>query len=83
MDVAPLALWDPNGGLNLATKDCEIDGFFSKDELEPSKWVSTMIKGFATFVEFLFACRERQCIDFFKNWRKCGRKKLLLSTLVG
>lgn len=28
MDVTPLALWDPNGGLNLATKDCEIEGIF-------------------------------------------------------
>ena len=75
MDVAPLALWNPNGGLNLATKDCEIDGFFSKDELEPSEWVSTMIKGFATFVEFPFACRERQCIDFFKKLEKVWEKK--------
>lgn len=28
MDVTPLALWDRNGGLNLATKDCEIEGIF-------------------------------------------------------
>ena len=33
MDVTPLALWDPNG----ATKDCETDGSFLEDELEPSE----------------------------------------------
>ena len=75
MDVAPLALWDPNGGLNLATKDCETNGFFSKDELEPSEWVSMMIKGLATFVEFPIACCERQCTDFFKKLEKVWEKQ--------
>ena len=36
LDVAPLALWDPNRGLYFGTKVSVIDGFSSKDELEPS-----------------------------------------------
>ena len=75
MDVTPLALWDPNGGLNLATKDCETDGSFLEDELEPSEWVSTMIKGFGSFVGFPIACCERQCIDFFKKLEKVWEKQ--------
>ena len=71
MDVTPLALWDPNG----ATKDCETDGSFLEDELEPSEWVSTMIKGFGSFVGFPIACCERQCIDFFKKLEKVWEKQ--------
>ena len=46
LDVAPLALWAPNGGLNLVTEEGETYGFFSEDELEPSEWMRTMIKSF-------------------------------------
>lgn len=59
LDVAPLALWAPNGGLNLVTEEGETHGFFSKDELEPSEWVRMMIKGFGTFMGFPIACYER------------------------
>ena len=52
LDVAPLALWAPNGGLNLVTEEGEIDRFLSEDELEPSEWMRTMIKGFGTFMGF-------------------------------
>ena len=75
MDVTPLALWDPNGGLNLATKDCKTYGSFLEDELEPSEWVSMMIKGFGSFVGFPIACCDRQCIDFFKKLEKVWEKQ--------
>ena len=45
-------MWAPNGGLNLVTEEGETDGFFSEDELEPSEWMRTMIKGFGTFMGF-------------------------------
>ena len=73
LDVAPLALWDPNGGLNLVTEEGEIDGFFSEDELEPSEWVRTMIKGFGTFMGFPSACYERQRIAFFEQFESLGK----------
>uniref|UniRef100_A0A7N2KVN7 Reverse transcriptase domain-containing protein n=1 Tax=Quercus lobata TaxID=97700 RepID=A0A7N2KVN7_QUELO len=44
LDVAPLALWDPNGGSDFGTEVSVIDGFSSEDELEPSEW--GMVNGF-------------------------------------
>ena len=73
LDVAPLALWAPNGGLNLVIEEGETDGFFSKDELEPSEWVRTMIKGFGTFMGFPIACYERQRIAFFQQFESLGK----------
>mgnify|MGYP006972273385 CR=1 FL=1 len=32
--VAPLALWDPNGGLDFGTEVSVIDGFSSEDDLK-------------------------------------------------
>ena len=73
LDVAPLALWAPNGGLNLVTEEGESNGFFSEDELKPSKWVRMMIKGFGTFMGFPIACYERQCIAFFEQFEGLGK----------
>jgi len=67
VDIAPLALWDPNGVLDLVTLEDESDGSSMEEELEPSEWVRRMIKGFGTFVGFPIACCERQCIDFFQK----------------
>ena len=67
MDIAPLALWDPNGVLGLVTLGDESNGSSVEEELKPSKWVRRMIKGFGTFVGFPIACCERQCFDFFQK----------------
>ena len=56
--VAPLALWDPNGGLDFGTEVSVIDGFSSEDDLKASKWMRAMIKGFGSYVGFPIACCE-------------------------
>ena len=70
MDIAPLALWDPNDVLDLVTLGDESNGSSVKEESEPSKWVRRMIKGFGTFVGFPIACCERQCFDFFQKLKR-------------
>ena len=65
MDITPLTLWDPNYVRDLVTLEDDLDGSSMEEELEPSEWVRTMIKGFGTFVGFPIACYKRQCIDFF------------------
>ena len=56
--VAPLALWDPNGGLDFGTEVSVIDGFSSEDDLKASEWMRAMIKGFGSYVGFPIACCE-------------------------
>ena len=73
LDVAPLALWDPNGGLDFGNEVSVIDGFSSEDNLEPSEWVRTMIKGFGSYVGFPIACCENQCIAFFQKLECLGK----------
>ena len=73
LDVAPLALWAPNGGLNLVIEEGETDGVFLKDELEPLEWVRMMIKGFGSFMGFPIACDERQCIAFLQQFESLGK----------
>ncbi|XP_050290663.1 uncharacterized protein LOC126728943 isoform X2 [Quercus robur] len=65
VDITPLALWDPYYVSDLAPLEDDSDVSSMEEELEPSEWVRTMIKGFGTFVGFPIACCERQCIDFF------------------
>ena len=67
VDITPLALWDPYYVSDLVILEDDSDGSSMEEELEPSEWVRTMIKGFGTFVGFPIACCERQCIDFFQK----------------
>ncbi|KAK9997961.1 hypothetical protein SO802_017564 [Lithocarpus litseifolius] len=60
-----VALDDLNNVRDLVTLEDDSDGSSMEEELEPSEWVRTMIKGFGTFVGFPIACCKRQCIDFF------------------
>ena len=57
--ITPLALWDPNGFLDLVSVEDGSDGFSVEEVLEPSKWVRRMIRGFSTFVGFPIDCCER------------------------
>ena len=65
--ITPLALWDPNGSLDLVSMDDGSDGISVEEVLEPLEWVSRMIRDFGTYVGFLIDCCERQCIDFFQK----------------
>ena len=65
--ITPLALWDPNGSLDLDSMDDGSDGISVEEVLEPSEWVSRMIRDFGTYVGFSIDCCERQCIDFFQK----------------
>ena len=51
VDIAPLALWDPNGSFDLVSMDDGSDGFSVEEVLEPSEWVSRMIRDFSTYVD--------------------------------
>ena len=68
--IIPLALWDPNGSLDLVSMEDGSDGVSVEEVLEPSKWVSRMIRDFSTYVGFLIDCCERQCIDFFQKFER-------------
>ena len=80
VDIAPLALWDPNCVLDLVTLEDESDGSSMEEELEPLEWVRRMIKGFGTFVEFPIACCERQCIDFFQKLERVWEQQASIVT---
>ena len=41
----PLVQWDPNEALVLVAEGCVIDDGIAKEGLEPSAWVSRMVKG--------------------------------------
>ena len=81
MAVEPLALWYPNGGSDFGTEVSVIDGFSSEDELEPSEWVRTMIKGFGSYVGFPVACCENQCIAFFQKLEKVWENQATVGSL--
>ena len=68
--ITPLALWDPNGSLDLVFMEDGLDGVSVEEVLEPSKWVSRMIRDFSTYVGFLIDCCEKQCIDFFQKFER-------------
>ena len=68
--IIPLALWDPNGSLDLVSMEDGSDGVSVEEVLEPSKWVSRMIRDFSTYVGFLIDCCEKQCIDFFQKFER-------------
>ena len=80
VDIAPLALWDPNCVLDLVTLEDDSDGSSMEEELEPSEWVRTMIKGFGTLVGFPIACCERQCIDFFQKLERVWEQQVTFAT---
>ena len=65
--ITPLALWDPNGSFDLVSTEDGSDGFSVEEVLEPSEWVSRMIRNFSTYVGFPIDCCERLCIDFFQK----------------
>ncbi|KAF3976445.1 hypothetical protein CMV_000376 [Castanea mollissima] len=65
--ITPLALWNPNGFLDLVSVEDGSDRFSVEEVLEPSEWVRRMIRGFSSFVGFPIDCCERQCIDFFQK----------------
>ena len=65
--IIPLALWDPNGSLDLVFVEDGSDGVSMEEVLEPSEWVSRMIRDFSTYVGFPIDCYERQCTDFFQK----------------
>ncbi|KAL0001000.1 hypothetical protein SO802_014781 [Lithocarpus litseifolius] len=65
--ITPLALWNPNGVLDLVSVEVDSDGFSEDEVLEPSEWVRRKIRGFSTFVGFPIDVCERQCIDFFQK----------------
>ena len=68
--ITPLALWDPNGFLDLISVEDGSDGSSVEEVLEPSEWVRRMIRGFSTFMGFPIASCERQCIDFFQKLKR-------------
>ena len=68
--IIPLALWDPNGSLDLVFMEDGLDGVSVEEVLEPSKLVSRMIRDFSTYVGFLIDCCEKQCIDFFQKFKR-------------
>ena len=74
LDFAPLAQWDPNGGLDLMTEEEDPNDISVEDDLEPSVWVSKMVKGFGKSVGFSINSCERQCVNFFQKlvevWEK-------------
>ena len=65
--ITPLALWDPNGSFDLVSTEDGLDGFSVEEVLEPSEWVSRMIRNFSTYVGFPIDCCERLCIDFYQK----------------
>ena len=80
VDITPLALWDPYYVSDLVTLEDDSDGSSMEEELEPSEWVRTMIKGFGTLVGFPIACCERQCIDFFQKLERVWEQQATFAT---
>lgn len=81
MEFVPLAQWDPNGGLVLMVEEGDLDDISMEDDLEPSVWVSKMVKGFGKWVGFPIDSYERQCIDFFQRLEKVWEKQATASIL--
>lgn len=75
LNFAPLAQWDLNGGVDLMTEEGDLDVISVEDDLEPSNWVSKMVKGFGKFVVFSIDSCERWCVDFFKKLEKAWEKQ--------
>lgn len=67
MDCVPLAFWDPNGDLDLDTKEGVPVGNLLEEDMDPSEWMRTMIKGFGKFVGFPIAFYESRFIAFFEQ----------------
>ena len=57
--IIPLALWDPNGSLDLVSMEDGSDEVSVEEVLELSEWVSRMIRDFSTYVGFPIDCCER------------------------
>ena len=49
--------------------------------MEPSIWVSKMVKGFSKWVGFPIDSCERQCVDFFQRLKKVWEKQVVASSL--
>lgn len=80
LDFAPLAQWDPNEGLDLMTEEEDLGDISIEDDLEPSVWVSKMVKGFGKFVDFSIDSCERQCVDFFQKLNKVWEKQAIVGS---
>ena len=73
--IIPLALWDPNGSLDLVSVENGSDGVSVEEVLEPSEWVSRMIRDFSTYAGFPIDCCERQCIEFFQKVERVWKQQ--------
>ena len=80
--IIPLALWDPNGSLDLISVEDGSDGVSVEEVLEPSEWVSMMIRDFSTYVGFPIDVVRDSVLIFFKNLRGFGSSKQLLLLLA-
>ena len=56
------------------TEEGELGDTFVGDDLEPSVWVSKMVKGFGKSVGFSINSCERQCVNFFQKLVKVWEK---------
>ena len=78
--IIPLALWDLNGSLDLISVEDGSDGVSVEEVLEPSEWVSRMIRDFSTYVGFPIDYCERQCIDFFQKLERVWEQQTIVVT---
>ena len=81
LEFVPLAQCDPNGGLILMIEEGDLDDISVEDDLEPSIWVSKMVKGFSKWVGFPIDSCERQCVDFFQRLKKVWEKQVVAGSL--
>ena len=81
--ITPLALWDPNGSFDLVSTEDGSDGFSVEEVLEPSEWVSRMIRNFSTYVGFQLTVVRDCVLIFIKNLRGFRSSKQMLLLLIG